>query len=151
MCSQRSVRVALLGVLLAATLSRRLTGHAAVVADRVAAGDLDARVDAEGNDEIAPLGEAIDGMASALGLERLAHRAAVTVRDHGTGYPEQLLREGPRQFAGGGGPDAPATRAGTGLGLVIAHAQALAVGARLTLANAPDVGAEATLRLTAGE
>jgi len=256
---------ALLGVLLAATLSRRL-GHAAAVADRVAAGDLEARVRAGGTDEIARLGDAIDGMAGALS-ERLVHERrfsadvahelrtpvtalvsassllgdgrpaeivrervaalrelvedlleiarldagaatvqaigvdlgeltahvvadgavltvrssatvttdprrvqriivnllanaqrhgappvevavdgpVITVRDHGPGYPVQLLREGPRPFAGNTGTDPASARAGSGLGLVIAHAQAAAVGARLTLGNAPGGGAEATL------
>lgn len=265
---------ALLGVLLAATLSRRL-GHAAAIADRVAAGDLEARVDADGADEIARLGDAIDGMAGALS-ERLAHERrfsadvahelrtpltalvsasallgdgrpaeivrervgalrelvedlleiarldggaetvqatqvdlgelaaravaahggaaeltvsaagaslvtdprrvqrilanllsnaerhgappvevvvdgpAVSVRDHGRGYPEQLLREGPRPFASGAGSDEEAARTGSGLGLVIAHAQAAAIGARLTLTSVPGGGAEATLTFRPG-
>jgi signal transduction histidine kinase len=265
-----TVASALLGALLAATLSRRLV-HAAAIADRVALGDLEARVDAGGSDEITRLGEAIDGMAQALS-ERINHErrfsadvahelrtpltalvsassllgeerpaeivrervgalrelvedlleiarldagaetvqavrvdlgalaarvvaahdepteltvhtgavietdprrverilanllanawrhgappvevlvdgAEVTVRDHGTGFPEQLLREGPRPFASGTA-DGPSARAGTGLGLVIAHAQAAAVGATLVLADAPDGGARATVAFT---
>ncbi|HTU29272.1 MAG TPA: HAMP domain-containing sensor histidine kinase [Solirubrobacteraceae bacterium] len=266
---------ALLGILLAARLSRRL-GHAAAIADRVAGGELEARVDAGGDDEITRLGDAIDGMAAALS-ERLAHERRfsadvahelrtpltalvtassllrddrpaqivrervgalrelvedlleiarldagaeavqatradlgeladqavtaaggegtvtvhgaasvvtdprrvqrilvnllvnaerhgappievlvegrqVTVRDHGGGYREQILREGPRPFAGGAVADVAAgSRAGSGLGLVIAHAQAAAVGARLTLVNAPDGGAQATLTFGGSE
>jgi len=265
---------ALLGALLAATLSRRLV-HAAAVADRVAGGDLDARVHAGGRDEITRLGHAIDGMACALS-ERLVHErrfsadvahelrtpltalvsassllgderpaeivrervgalrelvedlleiarldagaesvatvsvdlgalaarlvdgmaagdevaelsvqgpAAVvdtdprrverilanllanawrhgappvevvvdgpriTVHDHGPGYPEALLRDGPRPFAAGGtdGGTRVDVRSGTGLGLVIALAQAEAIGARLELTAAPSGGAQATL------
>lgn len=56
---------ALLGLLLAGRLSLRLR-RAAAIADRVAGGELDARIDAGGHDEVARLGEAIDGMAEAM-------------------------------------------------------------------------------------
>ncbi len=83
-------------------------------------------------------------------IEVVVDGPAVTVRDHGPGYPARLLREGPRPFAGGAVADESGGRAGSGLGLVIAHAQAAAVGAQLSLANAPDGGAQATLRFPAG-
>ena len=57
---------ALLGVLVAAALSRRLR-RSAVLARRLAAGDLDARLHPRGRDEIAALGRALDDMAEALG------------------------------------------------------------------------------------
>ncbi len=258
---------AVLGALLAAGLSRRLV-HAATTADAIAAGDLSARVDAGGEDEIARLGEAIDGMAGALSdrialerrfsadvahelrtpltalvsasallgeerpaaivrervgalrelvedlleiarldagaetvqavavdlaalarqlvaadpesgaelvtdegavitsdprrVERIlanllanAHRhgeapitvtvagRAVSVTDRGPGYPEPLLRDGPRPVAAG----TLSRGSGSGLGLVIALAQAQALGATLTLGEAEGGGAEATLRL----
>ncbi len=60
---------ALLGVILANSLSRRLR-RAADVADRVAAGDLHARIGAGGGDEVARLGHAVDAMSEAL-AERL--------------------------------------------------------------------------------
>lgn len=60
---------ALLGVILASSLSRRLR-RAADVADRVAAGDLSARIGASGGDEVARLGHAVDAMSEAL-AERL--------------------------------------------------------------------------------
>ena len=56
---------ALLGLLLASRLSLRLR-RAAGIAERVSAGDLDARIDAGGHDEVATLGEAIDGMTDAV-------------------------------------------------------------------------------------
>jgi signal transduction histidine kinase len=56
---------ALLGVLLAGRLSLRLR-RAAATAERVAAGELDARIRADGHDEVAKLGEAIDRMAEAM-------------------------------------------------------------------------------------
>ncbi len=59
-----------LGVLLATGLSRELRA-AAAVADRVAGGELDARIAARGGDEVARLGGAIDAMAAAL-AERIA-------------------------------------------------------------------------------
>jgi signal transduction histidine kinase len=56
---------ALLGLLLAGRLSLRLR-RAADIADRVADGELGARINAGGHDEVARLGEAIDGMAEAM-------------------------------------------------------------------------------------
>ena len=55
----------LAGVALAGRLSLRLR-RAAATAERVAAGDLDARIDAHGGDEVAALGAAVDRMADAL-------------------------------------------------------------------------------------
>nr|WP_107470177.1 HAMP domain-containing sensor histidine kinase [Streptomyces sp. 3211] len=67
----------------------------------------------------------------------------VVVRDHGPGFPADLLLDGPRRFRTG------ATERGTGhgLGLTIALGQARVLGAELRLDNAPDGGAVATLRL----
>ncbi|MFF7231758.1 ATP-binding protein [Streptomyces sioyaensis] len=67
----------------------------------------------------------------------------VVVRDHGPGFPADLLLHGPRRFQTG------ATERGTGhgLGLTIALGQARLLGAELQLENAPDGGAVATLRL----
>ncbi|MEU5045909.1 HAMP domain-containing sensor histidine kinase [Streptomyces griseorubiginosus] len=74
--------------------------------------------------------------------------AVVRVRDHGPGFPPDLLAvvtaSGPQRFRTGYGS------AGTGLGLTIASGQARLLGARLTFRNHPDGGAEATLRLTGG-
>ncbi|MEU6313234.1 HAMP domain-containing sensor histidine kinase [Streptomyces sp. NPDC047014] len=67
----------------------------------------------------------------------------VVVRDHGPGFPPDLLREGPRRFHTG----AAERGSGHGLGLTIALGQARLLGAELVLANAPDGGAVATLRL----
>jgi signal transduction histidine kinase len=61
----------------------------------------------------------------------------VRVRDHGPGFPEALLREGPSRFRTGA-----SDRAGTGhgLGLTIAAGQARVLGARLTFRNAAPEG-----------
>ena len=56
---------ALVGLLLAGRLSLRLR-RAASIAERVTAGQLDARIQARGHDEVAKLGEAIDRMAEAM-------------------------------------------------------------------------------------
>jgi signal transduction histidine kinase len=56
---------ALVGLLLAGRLSLRLR-RAASIAERVTAGELGARIDAGGHDEVAKLGEAIDRMAEAM-------------------------------------------------------------------------------------
>ncbi|WP_440073418.1 sensor histidine kinase [Streptosporangium sp. OZ121] len=67
----------------------------------------------------------------------------IVVRDHGPGFPGVLLAEGPQRFRTG-----TAERGrGHGLGLTIALGQAQVIGATLTLANAADGGAVATLRL----
>ncbi|ADB53552.1 ATP-binding protein [Conexibacter woesei] len=260
---------ALIGVVLAKGLSRRLQ-RAADVADRVAAGDYDARIQSTGRDEVARLGHAVDAMSDALAarLEReqrfaadaahelrtpltalttaaellddgrpaqivrervaalrtlvadlleLAHldagtdrpaalesfdlvpwldelvaeRApgatveptdagsvvtdprhlerivgnlldnatrhgappivvrldgdAIEVRDHGDGYPDDLLRDGPHRFRANG-----SGAAGSGLGLAIAEGHAAAIGARLTFANDQRGGAVARLALDNG-
>lgn len=62
----------------------------------------------------------------------------VTVTDDGPGYPNDVLRAGPRRFASRPG-------GGSGLGLVIASRQAAALGATLTFSNAPEGGARAVL------
>ncbi|MGY5124306.1 sensor histidine kinase [Streptomyces nigrescens] len=67
----------------------------------------------------------------------------VVVRDHGPGFPADLLRHGPRRFQTG----ATERGKGHGLGLTIALAQAQLLDAELRLDNAPDGGAVATLRL----
>ncbi|MER5740708.1 MULTISPECIES: HAMP domain-containing sensor histidine kinase [unclassified Streptomyces] len=67
----------------------------------------------------------------------------VTVRDHGPGFPADLLAHGPQRFRTG-----TAERGrGHGLGLTIASGQAKVIGAALDFANAPDGGAVATLSL----
>lgn len=67
------------------------------------------------------------------------------VRDHGPGFPEELLVEGPSRFRTGASDRAGR---GHGLGLTIAAGQARVLGARLTFRNASP-GALATLRLPA--
>ncbi|MFE2287539.1 sensor histidine kinase [Streptomyces sp. NPDC059443] len=67
----------------------------------------------------------------------------VVVRDHGPGFPADLLRDGPRRFQTG----AAERGSGHGLGLTIALGQARLLGAELRFTNAPDGGAVATLRL----
>ncbi|WP_308296632.1 HAMP domain-containing sensor histidine kinase [Streptomyces sp. ISL-44] len=69
----------------------------------------------------------------------------VVVRDHGPGFPADLLLAGPRRFHTG----ATERGSGHGLGLTIALGQARLLGAELRLDNAPDGGAVATLRLPA--
>ncbi|WP_443055793.1 ATP-binding protein [Streptomyces sp. NBC_00690] len=68
---------------------------------------------------------------------------SVTVRDHGPGFPESLLANGPQRFRTG-----VAERGhGHGLGLTIALGQARVIGATLHFSNAEDGGAIAALRL----
>ncbi|CAM5393330.1 two-component sensor histidine kinase [Streptomyces xanthochromogenes] len=68
---------------------------------------------------------------------------SVRVRDHGPGFPERLLKDGPRRFVTG----AKERGQGTGLGLTIALGQAQVVGARVTLSNAEGGGALAVVSL----
>ncbi|SCF84706.1 Histidine kinase-, DNA gyrase B-, and HSP90-like ATPase [Streptomyces sp. Ncost-T6T-2b] len=70
--------------------------------------------------------------------------ARITVRDHGPGFPADLLERGPQRFRTG----ASERGRGHGLGLTVALGQSEVLGARLTFANAPDGGAVATLDLT---
>ncbi|MEV7724095.1 HAMP domain-containing sensor histidine kinase [Streptomyces sp. NPDC087917] len=70
---------------------------------------------------------------------------SVTVRDHGPGFPERLLRDGPRRFMTG----AAERGQGTGLGLTIAFGQAQVIGAEVLLANPAAGGAAATVTLPA--
>ncbi|MET9080714.1 HAMP domain-containing sensor histidine kinase [Streptomyces sp. NPDC004237] len=82
---------------------------------------------------------------AAAGTDGAGARAVVRVRDHGPGFPSDLLAvvstSGPQRFR------TSSESAGTGLGLTIAAGQARLLGARLTFRNHPAGGAEATLRL----
>lgn len=62
----------------------------------------------------------------------------VRVRDHGPGFPEALLAEGPSRFRTG---SADRAGRGHGLGLTIAAGQARVLGARLTFRNIRPPGA----------
>ncbi|OEJ32714.1 sensor histidine kinase [Streptomyces subrutilus] len=70
----------------------------------------------------------------------------VVVRDHGPGYPPELIEQGPRRFRTGD----PGRGRGHGLGLTIVVGQAAVLEIGLTFANAPDGGAVTTLRLPVG-
>lgn len=61
----------------------------------------------------------------------------VRVRDHGPGFPEALLLEGPSRFRTGSTDRAGV---GHGLGLTIAEGQARVLGARLTFRNVAGPG-----------
>ncbi|CAM5611383.1 histidine kinase OS=Streptomyces tendae OX=1932 GN=GUR47_18750 PE=4 SV=1 [Streptomyces tendae] len=63
----------------------------------------------------------------------------IRVRDHGPGFPEDLLAEGPSRFRTGSTDRAGL--AGHGLGLTIAAGQARVLGARLTFRNVRPAGA----------
>ncbi|MEV0410381.1 HAMP domain-containing sensor histidine kinase [Streptomyces sp. NPDC050448] len=70
----------------------------------------------------------------------------VIVRDHGPGYPPELIEQGPQRFRTGD----PGRGRGHGLGLTIAAGQAAVLEIALSFANAPDGGAVTTLRLPVG-
>ncbi|CAM3320042.1 HAMP domain-containing sensor histidine kinase [Kibdelosporangium persicum] len=67
----------------------------------------------------------------------------VRIRDHGPGFSEELLRDGPSRFRTGSSDRG----SGHGLGLTIAVAQVKVLGGTLTFANAGDGGALVTLTL----
>ncbi|ADB30890.1 histidine kinase [Kribbella flavida DSM 17836] len=78
-------------------------------------------------------------------IEVTVHGRTIEVVDHGPGYPEELIAEGPRRFRSG-----MAERgAGHGLGLTIAVGHAKVLGAELTFGAAPGGGALARLVLPA--
>ena len=62
----------------------------------------------------------------------------IRVRDHGPGFPEDLLADGPSRFRTG---SADRAGHGHGLGLTIAAGQARVLGARLTFRNVRPSGA----------
>ncbi|MET9909483.1 two-component system sensor histidine kinase CseC [Streptomyces sp. NPDC006476] len=64
----------------------------------------------------------------------------IRVRDHGPGFPADLLAEGPSRFRTG---SADRAGHGHGLGLTIAAGQARVLGARLTFRNVRPAGAPA--------
>lgn len=67
-------------------------------------------------------------------IEVIVDGSFVRVRDHGPGFPGDLLREGPSRFRTG---SSDRSGSGHGLGLTIATGQARVLGARLTFRNAP--------------
>ncbi|MFJ9341484.1 sensor histidine kinase [Streptomyces sp. NPDC101733] len=70
----------------------------------------------------------------------------ITLRDHGPGYPPELIEHGPKRFRTGD----PGRGRGHGLGLTIVAGQAAVLEIELTFANAPDGGAVTVLRLPVG-
>ncbi|GGY10029.1 sensor histidine kinase [Streptomyces anandii] len=79
-------------------------------------------------------------------VEVTVDATSIVVRDHGSGFPADLLAHGPRRFHTG----AAERGRGHGLGLTIAIGQARVIGARLTLANTTPDGAVAVLSLPPG-
>ena len=71
-------------------------------------------------------------------IEVTVEGRVIRVRDHGPGFPEDLLAEGPSRFRTGSRDRAGH---GHGLGLTIAAGQARVLGARLTFRNIRPVGA----------
>jgi signal transduction histidine kinase len=70
-------------------------------------------------------------------IEVTVEGRVLRVRDHGPGFPEALLRDGPSRFRTGASDRAAP---GHGLGLTIAAGQARVLGARLTFRNAAPEG-----------
>ncbi|MBT2468010.1 HAMP domain-containing protein [Streptomyces sp. ISL-66] len=70
----------------------------------------------------------------------------VTVRDHGPGYPADLIEQGPQRFRTGD----PGRGRGHGLGLTIVAGQAAVLEITLRFSNAPDGGAVTSLQLPVG-
>ncbi|OPG06122.1 two-component sensor histidine kinase [Streptomyces sp. GKU 895] len=71
-------------------------------------------------------------------IEVTVEGRVIRVRDHGPGFPEDLLAEGPSRFRTG---SADRAGHGHGLGLTIAAGQARVLGARLTFRNVRPAGA----------
>ncbi|MEU1849844.1 two-component system sensor histidine kinase CseC [Streptomyces sp. NPDC019990] len=71
-------------------------------------------------------------------IEVTVEGRVIRVRDHGPGFPEDLLAEGPSRFRTGSRDRAGH---GHGLGLTIAAGQARVLGARLTFRNVRTPGA----------
>ncbi|TPQ20810.1 two-component system sensor histidine kinase CseC [Streptomyces sporangiiformans] len=71
-------------------------------------------------------------------IEVTVEGRVIRVRDHGPGFPEELLADGPSRFRTGSKDRAGH---GHGLGLTIAAGQARVLGARLTFRNVRPAGA----------
>ncbi|PWI17195.1 two-component sensor histidine kinase [Streptomyces sp. Act143] len=76
-------------------------------------------------------------------IEVTVEGRVIRVRDHGPGFPEDLLAEGPSRFRTG---SADRAGHGHGLGLTIAAGQARVLGARLTFRNVRPAGAPEGVR-----
>ncbi|MFE7121028.1 sensor histidine kinase [Streptomyces sp. NPDC057654] len=76
-------------------------------------------------------------------VEITVEGTTVVVRDHGPGFPDALLAEGPQRFRTG----AAERGRGHGLGLTIASGQAKVIGATLVFSNAAGGGAVAMIWL----
>ncbi|MEV6763746.1 two-component system sensor histidine kinase CseC [Streptomyces sp. NPDC051105] len=76
-------------------------------------------------------------------IEVTVEGRVIRVRDHGPGFPEKLLSEGPSRFRTGSEDRAGK---GHGLGLTIAAGQARVLGARLTFRNVRPAGAPEHIR-----
>ncbi|MCJ1678558.1 ATP-binding protein [Streptomyces sp. APSN-46.1] len=79
-------------------------------------------------------------------IEVTVEGPVVSVRDHGPGYPPELIEQGPQRFRTGD----PGRGRSHGLGLTIAVGQAAVLDIALNFSNAPDGGAVTTLRLPIG-
>ena len=125
------------------------------MARRAVAGLDDVRVQVTADAVVATDPRRVERILANLAANAVRHGAApvevevdgpvVRVRDHGPGFPPDLLAvlhtSGPQRFRTG------SLTGGTGLGLTIATGQARLLDARLTFRNHPDGGAEAELRL----
>lgn len=76
-------------------------------------------------------------------IEVEVEHSRIRVRDHGPGFPAELLSDGPSRFRTGSSERG----SGHGLGLTIAFGQARVLGATIELSNAPDGGALVTVDL----
>ncbi|MFI8420919.1 sensor histidine kinase [Streptomyces sp. NPDC085479] len=132
----------------------RPVAMAELVRESVARAGLDARVTADESAEVRTDPRRLDRIVTNLVVNAHRHGAGpveitvsagtITVRDHGPGFPADLLAHGPQRFRTG----ADERGRGHGLGLTIASGQARVIGAVLSFANHPeDGGAVATLRL----
>lgn len=125
------------------------------MARRAVAGLDDVRVRVTADAAVATDPRRVERVLANLAANALRHGAlpvevevdgpVVRVRDHGPGFPPDLLAvlhtSGPQRFRTG------SATGGTGLGLTIVTGQARLLGARLTFRNHPDGGAETELRL----
>ncbi|MFB8037243.1 sensor histidine kinase [Streptomyces sp. NPDC056004] len=124
-----------------------------LVAESVRRTGLETRVTVNGSPVAETDPRRLDRIVTNLVLNAHRHGAApvevsigettVVVRDHGPGFPSEVLAHGPQRFRTG----AAERGHGHGLGLTIALGQAHVIGARLTLANIAAGGAVATLEL----
>ncbi|MFD7661834.1 sensor histidine kinase [Streptomyces sp. NPDC059788] len=114
----------------------RILGNLVLNAHRHGRPPVVVTVDVPGGGGATAAGQALKGAYEEASRGGRAPVPVVEVRDHGPGFPVELLHRGPQRFR----TDAPGRGKGHGLGLTIAVGQASVLGVELLFVNVGDAG-----------